>query len=285
MSTSQATPSQSYPTQPKSLGRGKYLAAIVVLSILLIGASGTAAYYYNHQGKPPDYSGYLDQIKGLNSQIDSLNAQIASLNAQIALDKSSIDSLNVRISQLLQAQCVPDSGYSSCSVEIANLQSQVSQLQSDKATLQAKVDNLTAQVNNLTDIVNMKKKTIVADSKTINWSACGETGQPSCTNQSPYLFPSTFLSFCPSTCYSGYLNLTWTSTQHLTVTFTFSLPGSAMTSTTSTGSASSGAFIIPYAVGLQGGSAGFHNDSCFTDAFGNIHCPSGTMTYSESYVY
>jgi cell division protein FtsL len=263
--------SQSYPT------RGKYVAAIIVLSVLFVGASGATAYYYFN---PRTVTVTVDHTADLNSQITNLNSQISSDRATIDGLNSQITSLNQRISQLSSGQCTPDTGYVSCSVEITSLQSQVNRLQSDKVALQA-------QVNDLTDIVNMKKKTVVADSKTLNWSACGDPSQPSCTIQSPYIFPSTFLSFCTSTCYSGYLNLTWTSTQHLTVTFTFSIGVSTGTTTTSTSSASSGTFLIPVAVGGGIGisSGGFHIDGCSIDVFNNIHCPGGTMTYSETYVY
>jgi len=269
-----SAPSQSYPTQPKVPGRGKFVAAIVVLSILFVGASGATAYlYYNPRVVTVDHTADLNgQIANLNSQISSDRTTIDGLNTQIS-------SLNQKVSQLSLTQCTPDPGYASCSSEI-------SQLQSEKATLQSKVDNLTAQVNSLTDILNMKEKTVVADSKTTNWSACGDASEPSCTIQSPYIFPSTFFSFCTSTCYSGYLNLTWTSTQHLTVTFTFSMGLSTGTTTTSTGSASSGTFLIPIAVGgIAISSGGFHIDGCSTDVFNNIHCPGGTMTYSETYIY
>lgn len=276
MSEPQSTPSQSYPTQPRSHVT-KYLAAIVVLIILFIAASGTAVYYYNQRGQS------VNNAADLNTQIAGLNAQISSDRSQITSLNSRIDTLNQRISQLeAQVQCTPDSTYFSCSVEISSLKSQVTDLQNQKAVLQATVNDLTTQRDNLSDIVNMKKKTTVANSITVNWSDCGGSGQPSCTNQSPYILPSGFMSFCTFPCYAGLLNVTWTSTQHLTLSFTF-YSSTSGTSTTSTPSESSGYFIIPIAGVFN--SKGFHNDSCSTDLFGNIHCSGGTLTYSESYVY
>jgi cell division protein FtsB len=276
MSQPQPISSQSYPTQSKSLGHGKFVAAIVVLSILLVGASGTAAYYYSQRGLSVNHAADLD------TQIVSLNAQISSDKDQIATLDSRIDTLNQRISVLVQSQCAPDSGYSSCSVEIASLQSQVNQLQSEKATLQARVDNLTSQVNDLNDIVNLKKTQVLANSVTVNWASCGETSQPSCTTQSRYIYPNGFSSICSSTCYAGYLKVDWTSTQSVTAFFIFTV-GSGV-STVVSSSTSAGTTSIPFP-GTGSYFGGFQNDACFYDNFSNLHCPGGSLTYTETYIY
>jgi cell division protein FtsB len=252
----------------------KYVTAVVVLLILFIGASGASAYYYNQRGQQENHAA------DLNTQIASLNAQISSDKDQIATLNSRIDTLNQRISVLVQSQCIPDSGYGSCSVEIASLQSQVSQLQSEKAALQAKVDNLTSQLSELNDIVNLKKTQVLANSITVNWASCGETSQPSCTTQSRYIYPSGFSSI--STCYAGYLKVDWTSTQSVTAFFVFTI-GPSM-STVVSSSTSAGTTSMPFpGTGTYFG--GFLNDACFYDNFNNLHCPGGSLTYSETYVY
>ena len=276
MSQSQPAASPSYPSQPAPSNQGKFVIAIIVLGILLVGASGVAAYYYSQRGQSVSHAADLDtQIANLNAQISSDKSQISDLNSRI-------ETLNQKISQLLQSQCTPDPGYGSCGVEIANLQSQVSQLQSQKATLQAQVNNLTSQVNNLDDIVNLKKTQVIASSVTVNWSSCGEVNQPSCTTQSRYIFPSGFSSICSSVCYAGYLNIDWTSTQSVTAFFVFTVGSS--TSTSVSGSSSSGSTVIPFP-GTGTFFGGFLNDACFYDNFNNLHCPGGTLTYSENYVY
>jgi cell division protein FtsL len=274
MSQSQPATSQSYPTQPKSPVRGKYLGAIAVLVVLLIGASGAAAYYYNQRGVSVDRTA-------------DLNTQIANLNAHINSDNDQINTLNQRISQLQQtqqAQCTADFGYSSCSAEISSLQSKVSDLQSQKVMLQA-------QINDLNDTLNLKKMQVMAKSVTVNWASCGETGQPSClpetnTASQRYIYPSGFSSVCSSTCYAGYLEINWTSTLSVTAFFIFYTMGGIRSSTTISGSTSSGGTGIPFP-GQWSGTilGGFQNDACFYDNFSNLHCPGGSLTYSETYVY
>jgi flagellin-like hook-associated protein FlgL len=248
-----------------------------VLSILFVGASGAAAYYYTQQGQS------VNHAANLNTQIASLNSQIASLNARIGSDQNSIDSLNTRISQLSQAQCTPDSGYSSCGGEIASLAYRISQLQQDKLTLQGTVDSLTTQVNNLTDIVNLKKMQVIAKSVTVNWASCGETGQPSCTPQSRLILPNELSSICSSTCYAGYVNVNWTSTQPLTA-FSLANVGNAMSTTVSQPKLSAGTTVLPFP-GTGTFFGGFQNDACFYDNFSNLHCPGGTLTFSAAYIY
>lgn len=247
--------------QPKTGSRSQARSnttVTIVLLLLLVGASGAAAYYYNQRAVQ------TNRASDLSSQVADLNAKIQSLNQKIAS---------------MGDQCVPDQGYSTCNEEILALSSQIT--------------NLTSQRNNLTDIVNLRKSQVIASSVGLTWQGCGDTGQPSCTNQSP-LISAPQLNFfaiqCTggSSCYAGYLDINWTATQTIHLYFQF-VTGTGTASTTSN-SGTTGSTIIPYPGGsmLTNGDfmGSFQNDGCVYDTLNNpIRCPGGSLTYNAVYKY
>ncbi len=290
MSGPQSAPSQSDPTQPKSPGRRRYVAAVVVLSILLIGASGASVYYYDQRGLSVNHAADLDtQIASLNSQIssdkasiDGMNAKITNLNVQIGSDKTSIDglntqitSLNQRISQLELTSCTPDSGFTGCSGEIANLQSKINQLQSDKVALQgqvsqlqATVDNLTTQVAVLADIIDLKASKVVANQVTLPWAE----------NTHSIPIPEAILTYN----YSGFFIVKWQSTDPLTFSLTYTLQNKVFTVMSATSSSSNSTIpIVVSPLAPTKATASFENNN--TDCF--FHPCSGTVTYTITYWY
>ncbi len=268
-------------------------ATAVLFIILTIGASGFAYYYYG-------------QTQTKISGDASLNSQIQQLQSWLNGNKTSIDKLRGQLDRLGKLNATHTVELQELNSQIADLQTKVASIQTQYATLLAQNSSLTdennvltaevsglqialhslvLEVGNLTQIVFMQVVQVVASSVSLNRAACGDSGQLSC-NKNPYILPTNFLSFCSPTCYAGLLNVTWTSTQPLSVSFTFSASNSGVT-TSKTESTSSGNFTIP----IPGSfstiivSSGFHIDSCTTDIFSNVHCPQVSMTYSETFVY
>lgn len=246
------------PTTGSRSQRRSNTTTTIVLLLLLVGASGAAAYYYNQ------HAVQTNRASDLSSQVADLNAKIQSLNQKIAS---------------MGDQCVPDRGYSTCNEEILSLSSQIS--------------DLTSQENNLTSIVNLRKSQVIANSVGLTWPGCGDTGQPSCTSQSPLVSApqlSSFATQCAggSSCYAGHLDINWTATQPIHLFFQFAT-GSG-TATTTSNSGTTGSTIIPYPGGstLTNGDfiGSFQNDGCVYDTLNNpVRCPGGSLTYNAVYTY
>ncbi len=148
-----------------------YRIAVIILTVGVIGASGTTVYYHDQQSTQISRSADLNtQITSLQSQIDNLNSQVNKLNAQIAQLNTLNNQLGGNNAQLVQ--------------QIQQLQAQADQLRTQAAQLQTQLDDLNA-------IVKLRKSRVVAD----------QTQLPNA--------PLTTVDLGAMT-YSGYIRVSWT---------------------------------------------------------------------------
>jgi Skp family chaperone for outer membrane proteins len=277
---------RSQEASAKSSPSWKVVAVMFI--ILTIEVSGVAYYYYA-------------QTQTKVSGDASLNAQIQQMQTWLNGNKTQIGNLQTQLDTTGKLNAAQTLQLQQANSQIADLQARLASLQASYSTLlsqngsltsvvaglQSSLHSLTLQAGNLTMIVNLQDVVVIANSVTINWASCGETGQPSCrpstdlTSQR-YIYPPEFTSICSSTCYAGYVKGNWTSTEALNLFFMFTI--NSRTSTTISSSGSTGTTAIPFP-GTGTFVAGFQNDACFYDNFNNLHCPGGTLTYSATYVY
>jgi hypothetical protein len=260
----------------------------VVFVILTIGTSGAAYYYYQQtQTKISNDFGLNNQIQQLQAWLDGNKTQAADYQAKISKLQSQLEVLgNLNASQT--------AALDNDKTVIANLQSNNADIQSQLAQLQTKYGNLLTQnmgltnevnaltieniilgnalhaeglvIGNLTQIVNLQVSKVLANKVTLPWSG-GDTIQISEATTS-YNF-------------SGYVSISWSSTQSLTFKLAYTVKTNS-TSVTSN-SSSKDTFSVPV-IGSPSSptpaTASFHNDGC--SIFG---CPSGTVTYTITYWY
>ncbi len=141
-------------------GVSAYRAAVVVLLIVAVGASGVAAYYYRQNGVPVSRASDLtSQLDSYKSQVNALNSQLAQLQATNSQQASQIQQLS---SQLEQFQKV--------SIKTDIVLSQTCPfLQSCSFTLSGPYANF--------GLVTAKQTTVAV----IYWSGFGGTGQQLCS--------------------------------------------------------------------------------------------------------
>ncbi len=166
-----------------------YKVAILILVIGVVGASATAAYYYQQEGLP------VSQAADLNSEISSLNSQLASKTAEVNSLNSQISSLNNQIN---------------------TLNSQVSQLQALNSQLQRQNSQLTAQIQQLqTQVSQLQSQVAQLQSQLAQFQTANLIGRFTGENDCP------FLSDCNYIANGAYANLGQNTAESSTVTFTF----------------------------------------------------------------
>lgn len=260
----------------------------VVFMILTIGASTLAYYYYQQtQTKISDASTLNTQIQQLQNWVNGnktlaadyrakandLQTRVDTLGTANASETAQIQTLNAKVTDLqsnvvsLQAQIADwQAKYSTLLAQNATLTIENQALAAENNALVGVVHQLFLQVGNLTLIVNLQVSKVLAHKITLPWSS-GDT----------IPIPEATVAYN----YSGYVTISWSSTQSITFKLAYSVAGNS-TSITSNSSGKD-TFSVPIIASPffpTPATASFHNDGC--SIFG---CPSGTVTYTVTYWY
>jgi uncharacterized coiled-coil protein SlyX len=262
--------------------------AAVVFIILTIGASSGAYYYYGQtQIKASEDATLNNQVQQLQTwlngnttlaanyrnHVDNLQSKIDTLGTLNASQTEQLKELNTRITDLQTQVSTMQSQIFTLQSEVNNLQMQNSELVIEVNTLTAAnsgllmaVHSLMLEVGNLTLIVNLQVSKVLADGVSFNWSG-GDTIQ----------VPEATLSYN----YSGYVTISWSSTQKLTFKLAYVTAGNSTSITSNSSSKNDYSVpIIASPLSPTSATASFHNDGC-----GIFGCPSGSVTYTVTYWY